>query len=115
MKGNLATFQTKLEDFATKYKKKINDNPLFRTQFQEMCQAIGVDPLACAFFCDLSKMARVQPIFTSFFDTSQIMISHGGCVVRDMKVVILLLQCCSGKMCDLGELNFSVIIEDCLF
>lgn len=46
VKGNLATFQTKLEDFATKYKKKINDNPLFRTQFQEMCQAIGVDPLA---------------------------------------------------------------------
>eukprot|EP01083_Nonionella_stella_P156769 508034_1 len=39
-------FKENLEKFAIKHKKEINSNPLFRTQFQQMCTKIGVDPLA---------------------------------------------------------------------
>lgn len=35
-----------LEEFAAKHKVEIKKNPQFRRQFQEMCAAIGVDPLA---------------------------------------------------------------------
>ncbi|XP_052860200.1 vacuolar-sorting protein SNF8 [Anopheles cruzii] len=35
-----------LEDFAAKHRNEIKKNPQFRRQFQEMCAAIGVDPLA---------------------------------------------------------------------
>lgn len=35
-----------LEEFAAKHKAEIKKNPQFRRQFQEMCAAIGVDPLA---------------------------------------------------------------------
>ncbi|XP_058811553.1 vacuolar-sorting protein SNF8 [Topomyia yanbarensis] len=35
-----------LEDFAAKHKSEIRKNAQFRRQFQEMCAAIGVDPLA---------------------------------------------------------------------
>ncbi|XP_062549368.1 vacuolar-sorting protein SNF8 isoform X2 [Armigeres subalbatus] len=35
-----------LEEFAAKHKTEIRKNPQFRRQFQEMCAAIGVDPLA---------------------------------------------------------------------
>ena len=41
--------QDNLEAFAKKYKNDINKNPEFRKQFQVMCNAIGVDPLACTF------------------------------------------------------------------
>lgn len=34
-----------LEQFATKHKSEIKKNAVFRRQFQEMCAAIGVDPL----------------------------------------------------------------------
>ena len=30
-----------------KYKKEINQNPVFRNQFLKMCKEIGVDPLSC--------------------------------------------------------------------
>lgn len=45
----IATYigQENLEAFAKKYKNDINKNPEFRKQFQVMCNAIGVDPLAC--------------------------------------------------------------------
>lgn len=39
-------FRLNLEDFAGKHKTEIKKNPQFRRQFQEMCAAIGVDPLA---------------------------------------------------------------------
>ncbi|XP_053698431.1 vacuolar-sorting protein SNF8 [Sabethes cyaneus] len=35
-----------LEEFAAKHKSEIRKNAQFRRQFQEMCAAIGVDPLA---------------------------------------------------------------------
>ncbi|KAL1394477.1 hypothetical protein pipiens_011920, partial [Culex pipiens pipiens] len=35
-----------LEEFAAKHKAEIRKNAQFRRQFQEMCAAIGVDPLA---------------------------------------------------------------------
>ncbi|XP_055612955.1 vacuolar-sorting protein SNF8 [Uranotaenia lowii] len=35
-----------LEEFASKHKNEIRKNAQFRRQFQEMCAAIGVDPLA---------------------------------------------------------------------
>lgn len=35
-----------LEEFASKHKSEIRKNSQFRRQFQEMCAAIGVDPLA---------------------------------------------------------------------
>ena len=41
----LGTFKAHLEAFATKHKKEINSNPVFRQQFAKMCTSIGVDPL----------------------------------------------------------------------
>ncbi|XP_002742063.1 vacuolar-sorting protein SNF8-like [Saccoglossus kowalevskii] len=46
MSKQLEAFRTYLEDFATKHKNDIRKSPEFRTQFQEMCATIGVDPLA---------------------------------------------------------------------
>jgi ESCRT-II complex subunit VPS22 len=40
------SFRTYLEEFATKHRDDIRRSPQFRNQFQEMCAAIGVDPLA---------------------------------------------------------------------
>ena len=41
------SFRTRLEDFAYNYRDDIKKNGQFRRQFQEMCAAVGVDPLAC--------------------------------------------------------------------
>ncbi|XP_054720475.1 vacuolar-sorting protein SNF8-like [Uloborus diversus] len=46
MTKQMETFRSNLQDFASKYKNKIRKNPEFRQQFQEMCAATGVDPLA---------------------------------------------------------------------
>eukprot|EP00058_Branchiostoma_floridae_P006517 XP_002592005.1 hypothetical protein BRAFLDRAFT_79594 [Branchiostoma floridae] len=46
MSKQLETFQKHLEEFATKHKDDIRRNAEFRRQFQEMCAAVGVDPLA---------------------------------------------------------------------
>ena len=46
MSKQLEVFRINLEEFASKHKKEIRKNALFRRQFQEMCAAIGVDPLA---------------------------------------------------------------------
>jgi len=43
----MEAFRTNLEEFATKHREEIRKNPQFRSQFQQMCAAIGVDPLAC--------------------------------------------------------------------
>jgi ESCRT-II complex subunit VPS22 len=46
MQQDLEKFQEKLTEFAVKHKNKINQNAIFRSQFQKMCRSIGVDPLA---------------------------------------------------------------------
>jgi len=46
IENQLEMFQRNLQDFAIKHKDKINRNPVFRAQFQKMCNTIGVDPLA---------------------------------------------------------------------
>ncbi|KAK8942652.1 hypothetical protein KSP39_PZI009257 [Platanthera zijinensis] len=46
MKEQLATFKSQLEEFAQKHKNDIRKNPIFRSQFHEMCAKVGVDPLA---------------------------------------------------------------------
>ncbi|GAB6032480.1 ESCRT-II subunit protein snf8 [Chamberlinius hualienensis] len=46
MSKQLSTFRDKLGEFATKHKNDIRKDPQFRSQFQEMCASIGVDPLA---------------------------------------------------------------------
>lgn len=46
MTKQLDIFRENLEEFATKHKQEIRKNAQFRRQFQEMCAAIGVDPLA---------------------------------------------------------------------
>lgn len=46
MSKQLEVFRENLEEFATKHKSEIKKNGQFRRQFQEMCAAIGVDPLA---------------------------------------------------------------------
>ena len=45
-KRQLEDFRTHLEEFALKHKKEINDNPVFRKEFLQMCREIGVDPLS---------------------------------------------------------------------
>ncbi|NXO46464.1 SNF8 protein, partial [Locustella ochotensis] len=47
MSQQLGTFRTHLQAFASKHKHEIRKSPEFRLQFQHMCAAIGVDPLAC--------------------------------------------------------------------
>jgi len=39
-------FRIHLEDFARKYKTQIRSDPVYRAQFQTMCEKVGVDPLA---------------------------------------------------------------------
>lgn len=46
MSKQMEAFRTNLEEFATKHREEIRKNPQFRSQFQQMCAAIGVDPLA---------------------------------------------------------------------
>ncbi|TPX45151.1 hypothetical protein SeLEV6574_g04055 [Synchytrium endobioticum] len=46
MKSQLSVFKSNLEEFAKKYRKDINRDPVFRMHFQKMCANIGVDPLA---------------------------------------------------------------------
>lgn len=46
MTKQLEVFRTNLEEFASNHKNEIRKNAEFRKQFQEMCTAIGVDPLA---------------------------------------------------------------------
>lgn len=46
MSKQLETFRGHLEQFASKHKQDIRKSPQFRMQFQNMCAAIGVDPLA---------------------------------------------------------------------
>lgn len=46
MTKHMEIFREKLEEFAVKHKQDIRKNAQFRRQFQEMCAAIGVDPLA---------------------------------------------------------------------
>lgn len=46
MTKQMDVFRENLEDFATKHRNEIKKNAQFRRQFQEMCAAIGVDPLA---------------------------------------------------------------------
>jgi ESCRT-II complex subunit VPS22 len=41
----MEAFRNHLQEFATKHRKEIRKNPEFRKQFQEMCAAVGVDPL----------------------------------------------------------------------
>ncbi|GFT87985.1 vacuolar-sorting protein SNF8 [Trichonephila clavipes] len=55
MTKQMDTFRSNLQDFAGKYKSKIKKNPQFRQQFQEMCSATGVDPLASSkgFWADM--------------------------------------------------------------
>ena len=43
----LDSFKGNLEEFAANHRNDIRKSPQFRNQFQEMCAAIGVDPLAC--------------------------------------------------------------------
>lgn len=55
MKLQFAKFKEGLEEYARKHRKEINRNPLLRSQFQQMCTSIGVDPLLSAkgFWADL--------------------------------------------------------------
>ncbi|GAB5360780.1 hypothetical protein AAMO2058_000657000 [Amorphochlora amoebiformis] len=46
MTTQLKIFREKLAQFAAKHKDRINQNPQFRHQFQQLCAKTGVDPLA---------------------------------------------------------------------
>ncbi|XP_075161084.1 vacuolar-sorting protein SNF8 [Haematobia irritans] len=46
MTKQMEVFRQKLEEFSISHKQDIKKNAQFRKQFQEMCAAIGVDPLA---------------------------------------------------------------------
>ena len=45
-KNKFKMFKERLEHFAKNHREEISRDPHFRRQFQEMCAAIGVDPLA---------------------------------------------------------------------
>ncbi|KAJ1454380.1 EAP30/Vps36 family-domain-containing protein [Pelagophyceae sp. CCMP2097] len=44
----VSSFKLSLENFASKHKRKIRSDPVFRAQFTAMCLEIGVDPLRSA-------------------------------------------------------------------
>jgi len=44
--AKLVQFRSSLETFALKHRSEIREDPVFRAQFQAMCAAVGVDPLA---------------------------------------------------------------------
>lgn len=46
LKRVMAVFKENLEQFVRDHRKEINKIPLFRAQFQKLCAAAGVDPLA---------------------------------------------------------------------
>uniref|UniRef100_A0A2M4BXR4 Vacuolar-sorting protein SNF8 n=1 Tax=Anopheles marajoara TaxID=58244 RepID=A0A2M4BXR4_9DIPT len=46
MLQQMEALREKLEEFAAKHRNEIKKNTQFRRQFQQMCAAIGVDPLA---------------------------------------------------------------------
>lgn len=46
LSSQLETFQQALTAFAASHAREIRANPAFRTQFGEMCAAIGIDPLS---------------------------------------------------------------------
>ena len=46
LKAQFNEFKASLEAFAVKNKKQINDDPVFRRQFHQMCLEIGVDPIS---------------------------------------------------------------------
>lgn len=46
MTKQMEVFRQKLEEFSISHRQDIKKNAQFRKQFQEMCAAIGVDPLA---------------------------------------------------------------------
>ncbi|KAF4659905.1 hypothetical protein FOL47_007379 [Perkinsus chesapeaki] len=45
VKEQCDTFKARLQEFATKYRSKIESDATFRSQFLSMCQSVGVDPL----------------------------------------------------------------------
>ncbi|KAF4717718.1 hypothetical protein FOZ62_023973 [Perkinsus olseni] len=45
VKEQCDTFKERLQEFATKYRSKIESDATFRAQFLGMCQSVGVDPL----------------------------------------------------------------------
>jgi ESCRT-II complex subunit VPS22 len=45
MQVQLEAFSKELESFAFKYRKDIQQDPVFRAKFHEMCNKLGVDPL----------------------------------------------------------------------
>jgi len=51
----LHTFQCSLQDFSRLHKETIKKDPIIRRQFQQLCQLLGVDPLASSkgFWADL--------------------------------------------------------------
>eukprot|EP01107_Rhizomastix_libera_P001612 TRINITY_DN12671_c0_g1_i1.p1 TRINITY_DN12671_c0_g1~~TRINITY_DN12671_c0_g1_i1.p1 ORF type:complete len:255 (-),score=66.39 TRINITY_DN12671_c0_g1_i1:188-928(-) len=46
MVEQLSAFKNNLEEFAKKHRKQISKDPVFRSQFNDMCTKIGVDPLS---------------------------------------------------------------------
>jgi len=46
LESQLAQFRTALQTFASEHRDDIRKDPVFRNAFQQMCKAIGVDPLA---------------------------------------------------------------------
>jgi ESCRT-II complex subunit VPS22 len=48
-------FRSSLTEFAIKHRSRINEDPIFRQQFHQMCLSVGVDPLASnkGFWADL--------------------------------------------------------------
>ncbi|KCV68054.1 hypothetical protein, variant [Fonticula alba] len=54
----LQQFKTHLEDFARRHHRALKTDPHFRSRFQEMCSAIGIDPISSSrgFWTDLLGM-----------------------------------------------------------
>lgn len=46
MQSQFKEFKSNLEKFAINNKKQINEDPIFRKQFHQMCLDIGVDPMS---------------------------------------------------------------------
>ena len=68
MSKQMETFKNHLEEFTSKHKDDIRKNPEFRSQFQEMCASVGVDPLACK-----SDFIAALIALTNFFKATHLL------------------------------------------
>ena len=87
VQDEVANLQAKLQEFALKHKKKINQDPSFRMHFNEMCQKIGMSVVVGGLLfekgivygiCVYDDRFRIFTFPLLYFYNLQTLINHRG-------------------------------------